>query len=309
MSSNQQWSFNLQREITANTAVEVGYLGSKGTSLDWRIGVNQARLDADPARPTSIASRLPYPAFAPGAGTITRWGMSNYHAFIARLERSFSQGLSFLFSYTGSKAIDNSSFAGNIGAQPAQPQNIFDLKSEKGLAYFDVPHRLAATAIWDLPFPRGLLYPVFGGWELTTIVQLQAGNPWSVLVAGDPANIGTGNQRANQVGNPFPAGFEVGGAARLRFDPKAFAVAPRGTFGNTGRNIIRDSPINNWDVGLNKSFELGERLRLEFRAEFFNFWNHTQFNQFNNSVDSPTFASWSSARAPRIIQFGLKLVR
>jgi hypothetical protein len=305
----QQWSFNLQREFSATTAVEIGYLGSKGTGLDWRIGANQAKLDADPTRPTSIVSRLPYPAFAPGAGIITRWGLSNYHAFIARLERSFSRGLSFLFSYTASKAIDNSSFAGNIGAQPAQPQNIYDLKSEKGLAYFDVPQRLAATAIWDIPFARGALYPVLGGWQLTAIVQLQAGNPWSVLVAGDPANIGTGNQRAHQVGNPFPDGFEIGGPARLRFDPKAFAVAPRGTFGNTGRNIIRDAPINNWDVGLNKSFQFGEHMRLEFRAEFFNFWNHTQFNQFNNSVDSPTFASWSTARAPRIIQLGLKLTR
>ncbi|MBM3735468.1 MAG: TonB-dependent receptor [Acidobacteria bacterium] len=106
----QQWSLNLQRELRPNLAVELGYMGTKGTKLDWRTTANQAALDANPARPTSIVSRLPFPAFAPGAGLITRNGFSNYHAFISRLERSFSRGLHFLASYTFSKGIDNSSF-------------------------------------------------------------------------------------------------------------------------------------------------------------------------------------------------------
>src|SRR5262249_55068341 len=141
--------------------------------------------------------------------------------------------------------------------------------------------------IWDLPFGPGRRYlnrrgPIdyaLGGWQLSGITQAQSGNPWSVLVAGDPANIGAGTQRADLVGNPFPAGFEVGGPRRLRFSPAAFAVPARGTFGNTGRNIIRDAPINNWDISINKQFPLGESARLEFRTELFNTWNHTQFLQ------------------------------
>ena len=149
---------------------------------------------------------------------------------------------------------------------------------------------------------------ITGGWQLSGIAQFQSGNPWSVLVAADPANIGSGGQRADLVGNPFPEGFTPGGPSRLRFDPKAFAVPARGTFGNSGRNIIRDAPINNWDVALNKDFYFTEMTRLEFRTEFFNALNHTQFNQFDNTVNNPTFATWRSAGPPRIVQFGLKLI-
>lgn len=312
----QQWSFNLQREVRSNLAVEVGYMGSKGTKLDWRNTNNQAVLDANPARPTTVASRLPFPAFAPGATLITRNGFSNYHAVLTRVERNFSRGMSFLATYTFSKSIDNSSFAGNIGAQPAQAQNSFDRLSEKALSYFDVPHRFVVSYVWDLPFgpgkpllgARGVVGHIVGGWQLSGIYQLQSGNPWSVLTAGDIANVGTGGQRADLVGDPFPAGFKPGGPARLRFDPKAFALPARGTFGNSGRNIIRDSPVNNWDVAINKDFFFGERARVEFRTEMFNALNHTQFNQFDNTVNNATFGTWRSAGAPRILQFGLKLI-
>jgi hypothetical protein len=247
---------------------------------------------------------------------ITRFGFSNYHGVIARLERRFSDGLHFLVSYTGSKAIDNSSFAGNIGSQPATPQNPFDLRNEKGLSYFDVPHHVAISTVWDLPFGPShrwgsssrLAARLLGDWQLTTIAHFQSGNPWSVLVAGDIANVGGGGQRANLVGNPFPEDFKSGGPARLRFDRSAFALPARGNFGNTGRNIIRDAPINNWDIGINKNFRIGEGIRLEFRTELFNAFNHTQFSQFVNTVNNVAFGTWTSASDPRIIQFGLKLV-
>ena len=149
---------------------------------------------------------------------------------------------------------------------------------------------------------------VLGGWQLSGITQAQSGNPWSVLVSGDPANVRpSGLERAQQVGNPYPAGFQVGGPARRRFDPSAFVVPAKGTFGNTGRNIIRDAGIDNWDMGIGKQFRITERARLQFRAELFNLMNHTQFNQFNNVVNNPTFGTWTSARAPRTVQFGLKL--
>src|SRR5262249_53611535 len=161
--------------------------------LDWRNSANQATLDADPAHPTTLASRQPIPAFAANALTITRNGFSNYHAFLARLERNFSGGLQFLIAYTFSKSIDNSSFAGNIGAQPAQPANTYCRSCERGLSYFDVPHRLAVSYVWNVPVGRGrhflnrggLLNSVIGGWQVTGITQMQTGNPWSMLISGD----------------------------------------------------------------------------------------------------------------------------
>ncbi|HTM48355.1 MAG TPA: TonB-dependent receptor [Bryobacteraceae bacterium] len=312
----QQWSLNVQRAMRPNLALEVGYMGSKGTKLDWRNLANQAVPDKDPSRLTTIASRQPYPSFAANPQIISRNGFSNYHALLARLERRFSAGLQFLVAYTYSKSIDNSSFAGNIGAQPAIPQNQYDRSNERGLSYFDVPHRLAVSYVWNLPFGRGkrflsgggLTDYVLGGWQLTGITQAQTGNPWSVLVQGDPANVGAGTQRAELVGDPTPPGFVKNGPSRLLFDPKAFAVPVRGTFGNTGRNIIRDAGIHNWDVAVNKRFRLTEASRLEFRSELFNAANHTSFLQFANTVNTPTFGTHTSARPPRILQFALKLI-
>ncbi|MBM3740012.1 MAG: hypothetical protein FJW39_30000 [Acidobacteria bacterium] len=170
-------------------------------------------------------------------------------------------------------------------------------------------NRFVASYVWDVPGPRaGVLGAVAGGWQLSGITQFQSGNPWSVLTAGDIANVGGGGQRADLVGNPFPSGFKPGGPARLRFDPRAFALPTRGTFGNSGRNIIRDAPQNNWDVAVNKDFFFGEGRRIEFRTELFNAMNHTQFNQFDNVVNNATFGTWRSAGPPRILQFGLKLI-
>jgi hypothetical protein len=310
---DQQWSFNLQREIRSDLVLEVGYMGSKGTKLDWREDINQAVLDANPAQPTPIASRQPYPAFAAGSLVLSSDGFSTYHGLIARLERKFSHGLQFLASYTYSHSIDNSSFAGNIGAQPAQAEDSYNRKGERGNSYFDVTQRVVVSYVWNIPFNpgHGVVRSLLGGWQLTGITQMQSGNPWSILISTDTANVGTNgttSQRAEQVGQVYPAGFVSGGPSRLAFNKAAFALPAKGTFGNTGRNIVRTAGMNNWDVGVNKSFRLNERTRLQFRNEFFNVWNHTQFLQFENTFQNATFGTWTSARDPRIVQFALKLI-
>ena len=309
----QQWSFDLERELGRNSLVELGYIGTKGTKLDQRRWLNQAVLDQNPGQPTSILSRTPYPAFANALDFYDHTGFSNYHALAARAEHRFSAGLTFLASYTYSKSIDNSSYAGTIGAQPSEPQDTYNLQAERSLSFFDSPHRFVASLIYRLPFgaqhallKRGVENWVLGGWEVTTIMQYQTGTPESILVPGDPANVGVGSERAEVVGNPFPQGFDRGGAARRAFDTIAFAMPAAGTFGNSGRNIIRDAPINNWDAGLSKEFPL-ERARLQVRAEAFNALNHTQFQLFGNVLGTPAFGVWNSARSPRILQFGLKL--
>ena len=211
----QQWSFNLQREIRG-MAVELGYIGAKSTRLDKRIYLNQAVLD-QPGKTTTIASRQPYPAFAVGMIQSSRLGMSNYNAFISRVQRRFSNGLSFMGAYTRSKTLDNCSYSGNI-AGVAQAQNTYDERSEKGLAYFDTPNRFVANYIYELPFgpgrrfvsARGVAGSMVGGWKVSGITQYQTGNPWSILANGDRANVGTSQQRADLVGNPFPSGFIAG---------------------------------------------------------------------------------------------------
>lgn len=255
----------------------------------------------------SIRMRLSSMARRADCRRSSGWGW-----FIARLEKSYSKGVSFLASYTWSKLIDNSSAAGNLGPQPERAQNMYNLAAENGPSYYDVPHRLALSAVWDLPFLRrntGLAGAALGGWQLSMIAQFQSGNPWSAITSRDQANVGNLNQRLNVIGNPLPEGFVRGGASRRAFDPAAFALAPRGTFGNSGRNILRDAGMNNWDVGLNKTFRMSERMALEFRGEAFNVANRTQFLRFDNVIDNPTFGIWNSARDPRIFQLALKLIR
>jgi hypothetical protein len=204
----QQWSFNLQREF-GNLAVELGYMGSKGTDLDKRIYLNQAVLD-QPGQTTPIATRLPFPAFAPSMIASSRTGFSHYDAFVSRVQRRYSNGLSFLIAYTFSKSIDNSSYSGNI-AGVAQAQNTYDERSEKALSYFDAPHRVVGSYIYELPFGPGKRFAnsgiagkLGGGWTVSGISQFQTGNPFSILAAGDPANVGTSQERAELVGNPSP---------------------------------------------------------------------------------------------------------
>ena len=228
----------------------------------------------------------------------------------ARLERKFSHGLQFLASYTFSHSIDNSSFAGNIGSQPATPENNSNRRGEKGSSYFDVPQRFVLSYVWNIPFNpgHGVVKSLLGGWQLTGITQMQSGNPWSILISTDTAVVGTTSQRAQLVGEVYPSGFVSGGPSRLAFNKAAFALPASGTFGNTGRNIVRTAGMSNWDMGINKSFQLKERVRLQFRGEIFNIWNHTQYLQFDNTFQNVCFGTWTSARDPRIVQFALKLL-
>src|SRR5581483_10985067 len=269
--------------------------------------------DANPAQPTPVISRTPYPAFANALDFYDHTGISVYHAFLARAEHRFSHGLSLLAAYTLSKSIDDASFAGGITPQPAEPQNSYNLAAERGLSYFDSPHRFVTSLIYQLPigkghalFASGLMSGALGGWEISGIGQYQTGTPMSILVPGDPANVGVGTQRADVVGDPLPSGFVRGGAARLAFNTSAFRMPAAGMFGNSGRNIIRDAPLNDWDLGLSKTFLATERTRLQFRAESFNALNHTQFQLFGNVLGTPTFGVWNSARDPRTFQFGIK---
>ncbi len=309
----EQWNLGIQKSLRG-TVLEVAYAGSMGHSLDERLNINQATLP-NPANPTPIAQRRPFPAW----GDILSFNTpdkSNFHSLQTRLERRLSKGASFLASYTWAHAIDTAS----RGSGGTQHQDIRNRGADRGNSDFDVRHRFALSYTYELPFGRGKQFgnlgskaadKVVGGWSINGITTFMTGNRRSAMVTGDRANTGGfAAQRANLV----PSASNHGNLDRSQrtidryFDRSAFAVTPFGTFGNSGRNIVETPGLNNWDLSILKNTPIGERVTAQFRAELFNVWNHSQFSAPTLVVESPFFGQVRSARDPRRIQLAIRLL-
>lgn len=312
----QHWNVNVQQQLGRNRVLEVGYVGSKGTKL-------LSARDPNQPQPSVLPLGLPFvprpnPAFDE-INTIESRGNSNYHSLQARLQQRLSKGFSFLTSYTFSKSIDEGSNFFPSAGDPNYPQNSYDLRAERGRSNFDVRHRLSASYVYDLPFGRGKRFladsgwsTLFSGWQTAGILTAQSGRPFTVALIREFDNSGTGisalgfgaNDRPNLIGDP-----NSGPRTPERwFNTTAFAFPAPGTFGNAGRNIVEGPAFHTFNASLIKNTSLSERFNLQFRAEAFNLFNHPNLNLPDNFLGSPTFGQVTSARDPRHIQFGLKLL-
>ncbi len=302
----QQWNVTVQRALRGDMALEAGYIGSKGTRLAQRLNLNQARLDADPSRPTPILSRRPYPLFGDTIRLTDNGANSTYHAGFVKLERRYSSGFSYLGSYTFSKALDASSLIDD------QPRDIYNLRLNKSRSGYDIRHRIVASGSYELPFGKGKRYMnsntaadlILGGWQANTIAQWRSGFAFSVLSGLDTCNCAAAGQTAQQIGDPS-SGFTK--SIDRWFNTSAFARPATGTFGSSGRNILDGPAQISFDVSLFKSFRFREQIVLQFRAEAFNAFNNTGFNQPGGTVGTPTYGVIQGAADPRVIQLALKL--
>jgi hypothetical protein len=313
----QHWNLNLQHELGRNSVLEVGYVGSKGTKLLTARDINQPR-------PSVLPPGLPFvprpnPRFD-DIDLLESRANSNYHSLQARFQQRFSKGLAALVSYTWSKSIDDASNFFSSAGDPNFPQNSSNLRAERGRSNFDVRHRLSASYSYDLPFGKGRQFladegwasTILSGWQTFGVVTVQSGRPFTVALLSELDNSGTGrsilgfgaNDRPNVVGNPNVANRSAG----QWFNQSAFAFPVPGTFGNAGRNILEGPGYTNVNVSLVKNTALSERFNLQLRAEVFNLFNHPNLNLPDNFLGSPTFGQITSARDPRHIQFGVKLL-
>jgi hypothetical protein len=325
-SYTNEWSFGIQHEIARNLLIEVSYLGNESHKLPIAWQINQAYPGAG-----SVQSRRPYqPWGAISGGFIDSIGNANYNGLQARLERRLAQGLSATVSYSWSKSIDTGGNISTSAANSGGAQNARNLGAERGLSDFNVPQRLVASWVWDLPLSmknNKLVNEAVTGWQLKGILTLQKGNPFTVYDGTDQSGTGGGNDRPNVIGdwrisNPgvgawFNACTILANGARsncLAGQNPAWQIAPAGTFGNAGRNTLQGPGLQNFDLGVSRQFKVTEKIAVQFRAELFNVLNHANFFLPGTTVSSSSFGTITQAAdqpntgAQRQIQFALKII-
>ncbi len=329
----QQFSLNLQTEIHLGWLLEVGYVGTRGTHLVRQRSLNQAASasTSDPIRGVTTDTVANIPVRVPILGIpadslvlMETDGSSWYNALEASLTKRLNHGLQFLASYTFSKTLDtdgadvNSTSSGNaltLGDQNSPGQRW-------GRASFDRPHRFVFSGTWTLPSPpRGLQRVAFGNWDLAAVATIQSGTALTIAETNANNLFGISEDRAQLSGsctkNQLITAGPIGSKLNDYFNKSCF-TAPVvigadgiGTaFGNSGTGIVNGPGQANVDIAFTKEmyFKLSsENCAVQFRAEFFNALNHSQFSNPDTNYSSPTFGMISSASVnPRVVQLALR---
>jgi len=306
-----EYNAGIGQQLTSSLVLSLDYVGSLGRHLFIQPQVNTARIPG----PGSLVSRgQRFSQYAGGSiSNSTNIGTSSYNAMQAKLEKSLSSGLTFLASYTWSKSLDLQS-EGQSGSLETE----YDLRRDWGPSDFDRRHLVTISGIYALPFGKGkahlanangLTQALLGGWNLGAIYTYISGAPFSIVAGGDIANVGGGSQRAQVVGNPN-SGFTQ---SHLEwFNTAAFAIPANYTFGNEGRNNLVGPGQTNIDFSTFKDFAISEKMKFQFRGEFFNIANHARFGVSgglpDNNVQDAAFGVISKAGSPRDIQLALKFL-
>ncbi|HEY3738276.1 MAG TPA: TonB-dependent receptor [Bryobacteraceae bacterium] len=331
----QNWFLSVQREIAKDTLVEIAYNGNHSLRLPILADYNQASPNAvtatcnPPAITTGclgVQARRPIPSYGP-ITWVDPAGDNHYNGLSARVEHRFAGGLYFLNSFTWGNAMGDSEQALEYyaGYFEANPQNIHNLAAEKGPSSFDVKFNNVTSVVYQIPFGKGRKYggnmnPVFdaiaGGWEFNTINTAHTGTPLDVIYAASTINDNTGlsndyrgqaflrpnvsgsaaSQSKSQMLNTYFAGYTF---------TTPLATSP---YGDVGRNSFRSPGFEQWDFAANKSFRIRENIKVQFRSEFFNLLNHTNFGVPDTKTTDAAFGTIRGTYPSRQIQFALKLL-
>jgi carboxypeptidase family protein len=342
---SQQWSISIQRELMKNMLLEINYTGSNSKNLPIQWIFSQAlpspiaanNSSSDPAANPFL--RRPYPNFNIGAFATTNVLQSNYNAGTIKVDKRFSNGYSFLVTYTYSKSIDQGSEVFALGSTFNIIANNNDFNLDKGLSTFDVPHRFVASGIYEFPFGKGKTFfnqggwvdKIVGGWRTSVAFQLQSGYPFSPNIRNRRANTGytLSTERGNLIGDPNWSDEEwqrrlrdweagIGGNLFI-INPAALSLdyAP-GTFGNIPRNAFRAPFGRNLDFSVAKNTTIAEDLRMELRVDVIGATNERLHrfdaasrilaNNLLTNVNVGSFPVRSSIFGPRIIQLGMRFI-
>jgi len=309
------WMVQIQQEVPRNTIFDFTYQGNIGRKLDQLRVFNQPifRSGADDARP--IAQRQPWP----GYGFLEEMegaGKSNYHAFNMSVRRRFARTLTYLVSFTWSKAIDTGSGLLEGLGDDALPATSYNLSSERGLARFHQGRVFSTAFFWQWPFgkrrlikPAGWKEIVFGGWEIGSMLTLADGTPIDVHRAGDYQDLGLAVTRpdATEV-SPFRGprrAYHVWDIVAFTMENPALAYRP----GQVARNALLSPGIVSWDAFWSRDLHITERHRIQFRIEIYNLLNRPNWLAPSTDFRVPDqFGIVPYARRMRELQFGARYI-
>ena len=331
------YSFRIEQELSANTLLTIGYIGSHGYHELIGIDANEPFPVICPAAPCPAVYPNGFPAGIAGtpvpAGTYfvptsTRanaalgntWtyfseGVSSYNSLQIDVNHRFSKNLNVRGVYTRSKTLDDGDSPNSTtsGGEPALASNPFNLRSDWGLAAFDVRNVAVFHASYSFPWAKRNLFAA--GWTVNSILTFQGGFPFTPQLSYNPSNNGDTRNPVRPFVNPNFQGRVILGSPNEWFNAAAFLAPPNnsGFYGNLGRDTLIGPGVAVWDFSVIKGTRLRERFRSQFRAEFFNLLNHPNFNTPNAVVFTPSGLSptaglvTSTSTTSRQIQFGLKL--
>jgi hypothetical protein len=328
----QQYNFGIQQEIARDLILDVAYVGNRGLKLPAfrNLNPNVYTFNAQGAPVVGLRT-LDAVGLRADIQYLENIGISNYNSLQAKLERRFSNGITFLASYTWGKALTDSvdhlstSGTGNgvdVGAF-REPQNPANRRAEYGPAEFDVTHRFVLSGVWQVPFGRDRSFGrswsrgtdlLLGGWELSPIFTAQTGlaltmnQPQIINIGGErrsrPNRIADGNLPSDQ--RTVDRWFDTSAFVPTSATAGAAGFVPNTIFGNSGVGIVRGPRYVNLDLNLAKTFAITERVNAQLRGEFFNALNHTNFG-VPGVTTGAGFGQIVQAYDARIIQVALKL--
>ncbi len=304
----QAFNLTVQQQVAANLMVEVAYVGNLGRNLTYNREQNWA-LYGPGATARNTDDRRIHQGFG-SIGQLNSGASSVYNSLQVQVQRRFSRGLTFQLAYTYGRAIDevltNSAFATVTQNGLQNPNN---RAAERGRGDFDVQQRAVASWLYELPAPgNGLAAQILGGWELGSILTLQEGRPFHVDAGRDQSLTAVRHDRSQIVGNPaLPSGRTRGEKVWEWFDKDAFALAPEGSFGNSGRNNLQGPGLVNLDISLRKRIRPAEGHSVDLRVDFFNLPNHPNFGlPRRGSATDRRLGRITGASSGRIGQVSLK---
>lgn len=336
-----QYSLGFQYKFMPDSSIEVNYVGSRQIHLGRNVNINQVPLSAQPGVANFLINVDPntgtpctditLPCINPdtvrpflGYSIINvnqRSAVSRYNSLQVFVNHQMGHGLAFQGAYTYSRNIGTSGNQDSEGrARPVQDSYHPDL--EKSVTDQDIPHSLVMNFVWELPFfqkSTGFRKVLLGDWQMNGIATFRSGRPVDVCLNQDNAGLGDSAicERPNITGNPVLSDSKR--TLGRYFNVDAFSVPTLGTFGNGGKNPIRGPGINTWDMSFFKSLVIPwfgrhdgwaarESAKIEFRAEMFNIFNHTQFGNPHATLGNGNFGTIDSTSiGPREVQFGLRL--